>query len=145
MTDPLRPLVVVMSGSRGFRDVSVVQATLLGLRSLHPTVVLRVGDAPSGLDLLVRTHARRIGLAPTVWEAEWDTFDKAAGMIRNRDMLAGPPKADLLLAFYAASGASPGTQGCIKAALRKGVRAWLHREGKGVPVFREVKTAQDYR
>lgn len=54
-----------------------------------------------------------------VFRADWDKHGKAAGPIRNQEMLDNG-KADALVAFW--DGKSPGTKDMIRRAKRKGIK-----------------------
>ncbi len=75
------------------------------------TESILVGDCKTGVDKEVReSFPDRV----VVFKADWDTHGKAAGPIRNREMLDRRP--DLLLAFW--NGRSPGTKDCINQAVK---------------------------
>ena len=72
-----------------------------------------------------RPHRRaRLGYGAARHPADWDKHGKAAGMIRNREMVA--LGADICLAFPI--GRSPGTRACIREAQRAGIPVRV-REG----------------
>jgi hypothetical protein len=52
------------------------------------------------------------------WPADWGLHGKAAGAIRNRAMLVGPPPADLVIAFPGGRG----TANCVAQAEALGIR-----------------------
>jgi hypothetical protein len=136
-------LVTVFSGSQTFTEFYVVEVSLRELKRMYPELVVRVGDA-QGLDAIVRTVCPRYGIVPDVHRAQWGRYGQGAGHRRTAEMLIGPPKADLMLAFYGPDGATPGTQGGIKTAIRKGVPVWLHRQGETNPAWRPVLTKEDH-
>lgn len=88
-------MILAVSGWRDWQDMSFVfnrlalQVLLFDVGQIH----LRVGCCPTGVDRFTRTWATAhpSALASfTVYNAKWDTLGKkAAGPIRNRQMLRG--------------------------------------------------------
>jgi hypothetical protein len=64
----------------------------------------------------------RLGFTAEPHPADWAQHGKAAGMIRNREMVA--LGADVVLAFPL--GRSPGTRGCIRTAEEAGLTVKVH-------------------
>ena len=84
------------------------------VKTLFPGTVL-VGGA-SGLDALVRLEAAKYGLTDVkVFAADWEKHGRAAGPIRNREMLTCG--AQLLIAFPGGHG----TENCVKQARELGI------------------------
>lgn len=82
------------------------------------TVVIE-GEA-SGADTWGRRAAESLGFEVLPFPANWDKYSKAAGPIRNRQML-DEGKPDLVLAFHDDIESSKGTKDCIKAAEQRGI------------------------
>lgn len=74
-----------------------------------------VGDAV-GIDLYVRSYCRQRGIPFTEFRADWATYGKAAGPVRNQKMI---DQADMLIAFWDEN--SPGTRSAITIAKKKGI------------------------
>lgn len=70
-----------------------------------------VGCNPSGVDACVLAYARKNDIKYDIFYAQWRKYLKAAGPIRNKDMVH---EADMLLAFW--DGRSAGTESAINAA-----------------------------
>jgi hypothetical protein len=60
-----------------------------------------------------------------MFPADWDTFGKGAGFIRNTKMAE---YSDALIAIW--DGTSRGTAHMIRTAWRKGILVYVHREIK---------------
>jgi hypothetical protein len=102
----VRPLVIV-TGGRDFQDERLV---FLVLEYLNPEKVIQGGAA--GADALARAWAAKLGGVPCeTFEADWATHGKAAGPIRNREMLFRYPYA-VVVAFPGGRG----TEDCVKQA-----------------------------
>lgn len=126
-------MILAVSGWREWSDAAFAitelgRYRLLFGRALH----VRVGDA-AGLDLIIRTHCQAMGFEHTVYYADWGKLGKAAGMIRNGQMLRGdnpldPHRgvmADELLAFpqpgVKMRSPGSGTVGCLMEAHELGI------------------------
>lgn len=77
---------VIVCGGRYFSDAKMLNGTLDHLHSLYPFRVVITGGA-RGADALAEDWARRRGIECIVEPANWDTFGKRAGPIRNQDMI----------------------------------------------------------
>lgn len=73
-----------------------------------------VGDCKTGIDLFIREYCKQANISCTVFVADWDKHGKAAGPIRNTEMVK---EADVLVAFW--DGKSKGTLSAITAATKK--------------------------
>lgn len=109
---------LLVTGGRSYQDREYVWSTL---DSIRPTLVLCGGA--SGADRLASDWARAHNVPVEVFPADWKTHGRAAGPIRNQQMLdEGRP--DIVLAFPG----GPGTHDMsVKAALA------------GIPIFMPQK------
>jgi hypothetical protein len=111
----------------------VIDLLVTGAREGHPFVLpvlegwvqrrgkpsrLHVGNA-RGVDLQATRWARRLGVPCDPLEAPWDDLGDAAGMLRNEWLVDEAPAGTVCLGFPV--GRSPGTRGCMRLALRKGL------------------------
>jgi len=101
-----RPRVLVCGG-RNYRDWPRLCAVLDAIRP-KPLVVIH-GDAP-GADQLAGLWARTNQVAVRVHPADWTELGRAAGPIRNQEML-DEEKPDLVIAF-------PGGHGTVDMVSR---------------------------
>ena len=84
---------LLVCGSRNFRDAELVD---LYLTNLAPTSIISGGAR--GADELAIRWGRSRGIPCNVYLPDWTKFGKAAGPIRNKQMLTeGTP--DVVLAF----------------------------------------------
>lgn len=143
-------MIIAVSGWRKWSNKSTVVAILGGLierytlSQRHYSLShltqprIRYGDCKTGVDSIVEEITMEWRLAYEKYNADWEAFGKAAGPLRNRDMLNGvnysnaspPPekygqRANLLLAFpeprrYPHIHGS-GTWGCIGEATNMGI------------------------
>lgn len=84
------------------------------LDKINPTLVITGGAA--GADDVAVTWAKNHGVPYKVYPAEWALYGKAAGPIRNAEMLDNHPDA-FILAVPRNNG--PGTKDCIRQAKRR--------------------------
>jgi hypothetical protein len=116
-----RPQVVLFSGSRNWSDRDLVRLDLEGL----PPGSLVIEGGARGLDAIVRTEARKLGIHVATVPALWSYYKGAgakggnpAGYLRNEAMAKLKP--DFLLAYPL--GASPGTRSMMAIAERDGIQ-----------------------
>ncbi len=108
------------TGAPGWTDREAIRRELVKLPK--GTLIIE-GEAP-GADRLAREVAKELGLEVAPFPANWNRYGKAAGPIRNREMLdAGNPH--LVLAFHANISASKGTANMITQAKRQGIEVRL--------------------
>lgn len=91
-------------------------ATMSDFRLIH-------GDCPTGADkLALHWCSRRTQVHEHIYHANWDKHGKAAGPIRNRDMIdwvVGEDDGTFVIACY--EGLSKGTRHCSDYAKSKGL------------------------
>lgn len=93
---------VLVCGGRDFRAADHLFSTLDRLHLTHGFTALIEGGA-RGADRLARRWAKSAGVPVESYPADWDTYGRSAGSIRNRQMLVeGRP--DLIVAFKGGSG-----------------------------------------
>jgi hypothetical protein len=89
---------LLVCGGRHYLDERRVMEVL---DAMHPTEII-TGDA-DGADSWARAYATVNNISLRVFNAEWSTFGKAAGPMRNARMLA-EGKPDAAVAFPGGSG-----------------------------------------
>jgi hypothetical protein len=104
---------VLVCGSRHFNDYELLQRTLDEIR-----ISVLIHGAARGADRMAGQYATSRGIPVEEFPADWNTYGKAAGPIRNSQMLKeGKPV--LVVAFR--HSASRGTQNMIDQATKAGV------------------------
>ena len=99
---------VLVCGSRHFHDKKRMKEVL----DNYDITTIIEGEA-RGADTLARLYAERYGIPCLPFPAQWGKHGKAAGPIRNREMLlSGKP--ELVIAFRGPN--SRGTQNMINQA-----------------------------
>lgn len=109
---------LLVTGSRDFKDWALLFEALDGLLDQDLQVV--VGDCPTGADLLAREFSEAfIGLSE-VYEADWKTWGKKAGPLRNQRMIDSG--VDLCYGFLQPGSENKGTRGCMRLAEAQGLK-----------------------
>jgi len=106
---------VLVCGGRDFRDVDGLTEALNKFHKEQP-VSLLIHGAARGADGLAGLWANLRGIACRPYPADWSAHGRAAGPIRNKQMLDdGDP--DVVIAFPGGAG----TRNMADQALRRGV------------------------
>lgn len=72
-----------------------------------------------GADVMCRVVAQELGIEVKDFPAKWDKYGKAAGAIRNVEMIEQNP--DLVVAFHSNLKKSKGTKNMVELAVTRGV------------------------
>lgn len=108
-------MIIVVTGYRFWLDPNIVEDRLDQLDKND--LIIGVGDCPTGVDEFARNWARKHKVGLKVFVADWDKFDRAAGPIRNKEMI-NEMRPDLVLAFINTK--SRGTKQCAEYAGEQG-------------------------
>jgi hypothetical protein len=118
---PIKELKVIVAGGRDFNNYALLRSTIFTL--VHSKLysgygISIVSGMARGADSLAVEFATTHNVKLYQFPADWATYGKAAGPIRNREMAKF---ADVLLAFW--DGQSAGTRNMIDemSRLRKRV------------------------
>lgn len=116
---------VLVCGSRDFDDAEMIFMVLDGQHRLQPIACIIEGEAP-GADTIARVWAEDVGIEVARFPADWKQYGKAAGPIRNKQMLV-EGKPDLVLAFPKGPlSESKGTKNMVGQAEAAGVRVVVY-------------------
>lgn len=111
---------VLVTGDRNWTWKGIIQEQLHSLKEedyFDPLVV--VHGAARGADTLAGEAAATLGLLVEAHPARWEEHGRAAGPIRNREMLNSG--IDLVLAFHSDLASSKGTKDMVFIANKEGV------------------------
>ena len=106
---------VLVTGSRNWTDATVISRALSSIPTDEQITVVHGGA--KGADSLAGQFAQHLGYSVEVHEADWDTYGKRAGYIRNKKMV--DLGADLCLAFIKNN--SKGATICLDLADKAGI------------------------
>jgi len=130
---------IAICGSRWVRDEEIVHTAMFAMGDLiYEPVECWLTGGSSGVYLMAELAAKKQIDDPVpvkILPADWKTYGKAAGPIRNAAMIA---QADALVAVW--DGESPGTRDTILRACAKGIPVYIHPAGKK-PLTTDAPTA----
>lgn len=115
-------LKVVVTGSREWISLEIIaQAFQYVLDTYHvtPAELTVVEGEARGADLECRVVAEALGMTVIPVPADWKHFGRAAGPIRNQQMLDEHPDIQLALAFHDDLKNSKGTADMVQRVLKK--------------------------
>lgn len=116
---------ILCCGDRNWDDYNLIAKTLqpflLSMPDEYPSTFITIieGDA-KGADRMAGTYAKAWGLSLEVYPADWKTYRKAAGVIRNQQML-DEGKPDKVIAFHDDIEHSKGTKDMVSRARKAGI------------------------
>lgn len=116
---------VLVCGSRHFDDIDKMSSVLTEVDEENRIDVL-IHGAARGADTLAEQWAFRHDREILDYPANWDKYKKAAGPIRNTQMLK-EGKPDLVVAFMAQD--SRGTKNMVEQATKAGVEVKIINVG----------------
>lgn len=118
---------ILITGSRNYSDPSTLRAALFqswrALGQRYDTVLVS-GAHRHGADALAEQYWRELCLPVETHPADWSTHGRAAGPIRNQQMV--DRGADICLAFPTSS--SIGTWDCVRRAKAAGIPVEIHKQ-----------------
>ena len=109
---------ILVCGDRSWRDAQRIHTVIWGLWAEETDLVVVHGGA-AGADTCAAESAKSLGIPCEEFKADWKQYGRAAGPIRNRQMLDTKP--DRVIAFHANLEKSRGTKDCVKEALRRDI------------------------
>ena len=98
---------VIVTGGRDYDDWAMIQDVL---NSLDLALIIEGGA--EGADMMAKEYAETFNIPHVTVEADWTKYGRAAGPIRNKEMLQKYPLA-VIVAFPGGSG----TANCVKQAV----------------------------
>ena len=105
-------------GSRTFNNYDLLKMYLDKIHSREPITFIVSGGA-KGADILSERWADENGIPKIIFIPDWDKYKKAAGFIRNKDIIN---ESDKVIAFH--DGISKGTLSSINIAKSQGKKVY---------------------
>ncbi len=119
---------VIVCGSRGWEDADMIDAVLSQMKDENPDVEITIiQGASKGADKIAATIARELGMKVESFPADWNANGKAAGPIRNQQMLDSG--CDKVLAFkdgFKPESKKGGTENMANLAWAAGLSVFVH-------------------
>jgi hypothetical protein len=121
-----QPFRLLVTGSRTWTNIAVIEQALAVILARHPEGVLLVhGACPRGADAIAAAYASRTpGYQVEAHPADWRRYRRAAGYRRNAEMIA--LGADGCASFI--RDGSPGSTSTVRLARAAGIPVWLHTQ-----------------
>lgn len=114
---------VLVCGGRNWVRYELIDDAVLRLkRACGEDLTIIQGEA-RGTDSMARAFCRKYNVNVVGFPANWDEYGRAAGPIRNKEMLAEGP--DFVFAFLADPLKNKGTRNMIKQALDAGIPCFV--------------------
>ena len=113
---------LIWCGDRNWNNYQLIYLTMQILKDKLGSFTVIEGEA-NGADTLSRKAAEALGLEVEKYPANWNKHGKAAGPIRNTEMLKAG--ADGILAFHDDLSKSKGTKNMVEQALNAGLPVWI--------------------
>lgn len=108
---------VLVCGGRDFNDPLTLGSWLGGAHKNHGPITLLIEGGAAGADFMARKFAEWQGIPVKTFPADWKRHGKAAGPLRNKQML-DEGKPDVVIAFEGGRG----TRNMVEQAKAAGVR-----------------------
>ena len=119
-------MIILVCGDRNWTDQETIKSVLDSLTAPGDVVI---HGACRGADRLAGQAATALDLTVREYPAQWDTHGRAAGPIRNQQML-DLEHPDLVLAFHDRLTESKGTRDMIQRSRRAGITVrWFRHKG----------------
>ena len=105
---------IIICGGRDFKDKTLFNSTLTNLLAEYPNCTIVSGHA-SGADTFAEQFAEEYDIPIKIFKPDWSKYGKAAGPIRNKEMLEYAKEATpVVIAFW--DGKSKGTKNMVETA-----------------------------
>jgi len=113
---------VLICGARDFDEPEAIESLINSL----PEGTVVIHGCADGADTMAGIFAKRRGFEVLEFPARWDIHGRAAGPIRNKEMLVDG-KPDKVYAFYRNKFMSRGTRNMVHQALKASVSVWENK------------------
>lgn len=119
---------VIVAGGRDFKDEDFFNLKMNEVMAGYSEAEIISGHA-SGADTLAERYAKANGYQLHVKPADWKRYGRAAGPIRNKEMLeyAKEVEEPILIAFW--DGKSKGTKNMIEQSRKAGFECYVFMYG----------------
>lgn len=113
----MKKLKVLICGGREWTNELLIAGRLLKLSEKFEVIVVHGNSR--GADRIADARAHALGLERRSYPADWDKHGRAAGMIRNQEML-NKENPDLVIGFHDNIKESKGTENMLRHAYEAG-------------------------
>lgn len=120
-----------MTGDRSWDCRELADRVVARLLARYGPEIVIVHGAAKGVDAAFGEAAQTAGVVVEPHPADWQQHGRAAGPIRNQEMVSAG--ADLCLAVHRSLATSKGTKDCVTRALSAGIPTYLIESEEGEP------------
>jgi len=113
---------VIISGDRNWDDDELRTKMRNVLRKVDNGTEIIHGGC-KGVDKVAGEIAKELSISCVVFSADWNKYGKAAGPVRNKQML--DYGAGIVIAFHKNISESKGTKDMMKQAEKRGIKVFL--------------------
>lgn len=126
-------MIILVTGDRNWTDKASIRRFLEYLLEMHKDKLEIVQGGARGADTLAREICEELGITCHTVPADWETYKKAAGPIRNRLMMKKfNPR--FVLAFHENLAESKGTLDMVRVSV-KNKKVVFHFDGEKVSIL----------
>jgi len=120
----MRDIKILVCGGRNWADVGTIHNWLCAFNNSDEwlQITLIQGDA-AGADTIAKEMAKGWAWEIKSYPADWKRYGRAAGPIRNREMMEEKP--DIVLAFHTNLKESKGTKDMVLLSIKEGIDTHL--------------------
>lgn len=119
---------IIFCGDRKWQDRDLVTQVMSAIKANIGEFVVIEGGA-KGADAIAHDAAKHyVNLPFETYDAQWTEYGKAAGPIRNREMLING-QADAVVAFHNDIQSSKGTANMVTQARKAAKPVWISSDG----------------
>lgn len=120
-------MTIIVTGGRHIDDFDLVSICIKNSSGESNIDKILVGDCPTGVDNLTIRFAKSNNIPHVVFVADWKTYGKSAGPIRNKEMMQAASFIEDKIVVAIWDGKSKGTKDAITKArqLKLDVKIYL--------------------
>ena len=123
MTDKIIKARIIICGGRHFKDYNALESlvdSVLVEKGLSNNEVEIVSGHCEGADMLGELYAEKHGIICKVFPAEWENYGRAAGPIRNSQMIEYASESAIPIVVAFVSPRTKGTTDTVNKAIKRG-------------------------
>lgn len=115
---------ILVTGDREWDNFEAILDALISVLDdykLVPSEIIVIHGDCRGADKMAAYVSEEMGITPIPYPAKWSQYGKAAGAIRNKEMLKDNPEIELALVFHSNLNESKGTRDMVGLLKKAGI------------------------
>ncbi len=120
---------IIVCGGRHFNDYDTLESlvdSVLAEKSLSNNEIEIISGHCEGADMLGELYAKKHGIVCKVFPAEWTKYGRAAGPIRNSQMIEYASESTIPIVVAFVSPRTKGTTDTVNKATKRGFSIFRH-------------------